>query len=134
MSIGYFLGKTEVEKAMALPLGEKVGRLLRGTPQLHSGQWLFIPFQIRLMIRTPASSCSLRDVLQKRLRKSDQRRAQTLNFHHPTFFISSNPNFRYKPNPAWLVPTTCRRASCIPRPRARAKLSASRRVAYPCRR
>jgi len=37
------LGKTEVEKAMALPLGEKVDRLLRDTPQLHDGKWLFIP-------------------------------------------------------------------------------------------
>ncbi len=37
------LGKTEVEKAMALPVGEKVGRLLRDTPQLHDGKWLFIP-------------------------------------------------------------------------------------------
>jgi hypothetical protein len=37
------LGKAEVEKAMALPLGEKVQRLLRDTPQLHDGKWLFIP-------------------------------------------------------------------------------------------
>jgi len=37
------LGKTEVEKAMALPLGEKVSWLLCDTPQLHDGKWLFIP-------------------------------------------------------------------------------------------
>ena len=37
------LGKAEVEKAQALPLGEKVNRLLRDTPPLHDGKWLFIP-------------------------------------------------------------------------------------------
>lgn len=37
------LGKAQVEQAMSLPLGEKVGRLLRETPQLHDGKWLFIP-------------------------------------------------------------------------------------------
>jgi hypothetical protein len=37
------LGKEQVEKALALPLGEKVGTLLRETPQLHDGKWLWIP-------------------------------------------------------------------------------------------
>ncbi len=37
------LGKEQVEKALALELGEKVGRLLRETPQFHDGRWLFIP-------------------------------------------------------------------------------------------
>jgi hypothetical protein len=37
------LGKAQVEQAMALPLGEQVGGLLRSTPQLHDGKWLFIP-------------------------------------------------------------------------------------------
>jgi hypothetical protein len=37
------LGKDQVEKALALELGDKVGRLLRETPQFHDGRWLFIP-------------------------------------------------------------------------------------------
>ncbi len=37
------LGKEQVERALALELGEKVGRLLRETPQFHDGRWLFIP-------------------------------------------------------------------------------------------
>jgi hypothetical protein len=44
---GYFiaqvvLGREQVEKAMSLNLGEIVGGLLRETPQLHDGKWLFI--------------------------------------------------------------------------------------------
>ena len=44
---GYFiaqvvLGREQVEKAMGLSLGEKVGNLLRETHQLHDGKWLFI--------------------------------------------------------------------------------------------
>ena len=37
------LGKAQVEQALTLNLGEKVGKLLRETPQLHDGKWLFIP-------------------------------------------------------------------------------------------
>jgi len=37
------LGKAQVEKALALDLGEKVGGILRVTPQLHDGKWLYIP-------------------------------------------------------------------------------------------
>jgi len=37
------LGKEQVEKALALPLGEKVGALVREAPQLHDGKWLWIP-------------------------------------------------------------------------------------------
>lgn len=37
------LGKEQVEKALGLSLGEKVGRMVRETPQLHDGKWLFIP-------------------------------------------------------------------------------------------
>jgi hypothetical protein len=37
------LGKAELEKAMALNLGEHVSKLLRETPRLHDGCWLFIP-------------------------------------------------------------------------------------------
>ena len=36
------LGKEQVEKALDLDLGENVGRVLRETPQLHDGRWLFI--------------------------------------------------------------------------------------------
>jgi hypothetical protein len=37
------LGKEQVEKALILPLGDKVGTLVRETPQLHDGKWLWIP-------------------------------------------------------------------------------------------
>ena len=37
------LGREQAEKAMSLELGEKVNRLLRETPQLHDGKWLWIP-------------------------------------------------------------------------------------------
>jgi hypothetical protein len=37
------LGKEQVEKALALELGEKVRRILQDTPQFHDGRWLFIP-------------------------------------------------------------------------------------------
>ncbi len=37
------LGKEQVEKAMGLELGEKVGKMLREMPQFHDGKWLFIP-------------------------------------------------------------------------------------------
>lgn len=36
------LGREQVEKALALPLGGKVGGMVRDTPQLHDGKWLFI--------------------------------------------------------------------------------------------
>ena len=36
------LGKDQVEKALGLALGAKVGKILRDTPQLHDGRWLFI--------------------------------------------------------------------------------------------
>jgi len=37
------LGKAQAEHALQLDLGEKVSRLLRETPQLRDGRWLFIP-------------------------------------------------------------------------------------------
>lgn len=37
------LGREQVEKALALPLGAKVGGMVRETPQFHDGKWLFIP-------------------------------------------------------------------------------------------
>lgn len=40
------LGKEQVEKALALELGEPVGKMVRETPQFHDGKWLFIPVSI----------------------------------------------------------------------------------------
>ena len=37
------LGKAQAERALALELGQKLGRMLREAPQLHDGRWLFIP-------------------------------------------------------------------------------------------
>jgi len=37
------LGREEGERALALALGEHVGGMLRDTPLLHDGRWLFIP-------------------------------------------------------------------------------------------
>jgi hypothetical protein len=37
------LGKDQVEKALSLTLGVKVGKMVRDTPQIHDGKWLFIP-------------------------------------------------------------------------------------------
>jgi hypothetical protein len=36
------LGKDQVEKALKLGLGRNVGTVLKETPQLHDGRWLFI--------------------------------------------------------------------------------------------
>lgn len=45
------LGKEQVEKALALELGAKVGGMLRDTPQLHDGKWLFIPITTQEEVR-----------------------------------------------------------------------------------
>jgi hypothetical protein len=37
------LGKAQAERALDLDLGETTGKLLRETPQLRDGRWLFIP-------------------------------------------------------------------------------------------
>lgn len=37
------LGKSELEKAFGLILGENVGKMVRETPMLHDGKWLFVP-------------------------------------------------------------------------------------------
>jgi hypothetical protein len=36
------LGKDQLEKALGLSLGEKVGKMVQETPLLHDGKWLFI--------------------------------------------------------------------------------------------
>jgi hypothetical protein len=37
------LGKAQADRALQLELGEKVSTMLRETPQLRDGRWLFIP-------------------------------------------------------------------------------------------
>lgn len=37
------LGKDQVEQALRLEFVSNVGKLLKETPQLHDGRWLFIP-------------------------------------------------------------------------------------------
>ncbi len=37
------LGKAQAERAQSLKLGEKVSKMLRESPQLRDGRWLFIP-------------------------------------------------------------------------------------------
>ena len=41
------LGKDQVEQALGLKLGKNVGTLLRETPQLHDGRWLFVKVKIK---------------------------------------------------------------------------------------
>jgi hypothetical protein len=45
LTVQIVLGKVEVEKAIALDLGEHVAAVLRDTPQFHDGRWLFIPLE-----------------------------------------------------------------------------------------
>ncbi|MEW5871210.1 MAG: DUF3788 domain-containing protein [Chloroflexota bacterium] len=51
------LGNAQVEQALQLELGENVGRLLRETPQLHDGRWLFIP------VRTAQDAADVQQLL-----------------------------------------------------------------------
>jgi hypothetical protein len=37
------LGKAQAEHALQLELGEKISRMLRKSPQLRDGRWLFVP-------------------------------------------------------------------------------------------
>jgi hypothetical protein len=37
------LGKAQAEQALSLELGEKTSKMVRETPQLHDGRWLWIP-------------------------------------------------------------------------------------------
>ena len=62
------LGREEGERALALPLGDHVGGMLRDAPLLHDGRWLFIPVttetdaadveQLLLVKRRPAKKNS----------------------------------------------------------------------------
>jgi hypothetical protein len=55
------LGKTEIEKASVLSLGETVAKALRETPGLHDGKWLFLK---------PQTGQDVEDILQLILTKS----------------------------------------------------------------
>jgi hypothetical protein len=64
---GYFvaqvvLGNAQVKQALGLELGESVGALLRETPQLHDGRWLFIP------VRTAQDVQDVQQLLQVKRR------------------------------------------------------------------
>ena len=37
------LGRAQAEQALALDLGDEVGKMLRERPQLRDGKWLYIP-------------------------------------------------------------------------------------------
>jgi Protein of unknown function (DUF3788) len=62
------LGREEGERALALPLGDHVGQMLRDAQLLHDGRWLFIPVtsetdaadveQLLLVKRRPAKTKS----------------------------------------------------------------------------
>ncbi len=45
MTAQIVLGKAEVQKAMALALGEHFYRVLRETPSFHDGLWMFVPLE-----------------------------------------------------------------------------------------
>jgi hypothetical protein len=45
MTAQVVLGKSEVEKALALSLGAHIGRVLRETTPFHDGLWMFIPLE-----------------------------------------------------------------------------------------
>jgi hypothetical protein len=55
------LGKTEVEKALGLPLGATIGKAVRETPAFHDGKWLFLK---------PESEQDVNDILNLILTKS----------------------------------------------------------------
>jgi hypothetical protein len=47
ITVQVVLGKAEVEKALALPLGSHIDRVLRETTPFHDGLWMFIPLESR---------------------------------------------------------------------------------------
>lgn len=59
------LGKAQAEHALQLELGEKVAKMLRESPQLRDGRWLFIPV---------TSESDVRDVESLLLEKMPQHR------------------------------------------------------------
>lgn len=45
------LGKDQVTQALTLKFGKNVGTVLRKTPQLHDGRWLFVKVKIARDVR-----------------------------------------------------------------------------------
>ena len=62
------LGKDQVEQALALKLGKNVGTVLRETPQLHDGRWLFIKVKIEKDVK------DIQQLLQVKRRPKPQNR------------------------------------------------------------
>lgn len=52
------LGRDQVEQALGLKLGKHVGTVLRETPQLHDGRWLFI------LVKSKRDAQDIRQLLQ----------------------------------------------------------------------
>ena len=67
------LGREQVEKALTLPLGENVRRVVHETPSLHDGRWLFIKIttetdvtdveQLLLLKKRPVKKENIRHLL-----------------------------------------------------------------------
>jgi hypothetical protein len=71
---GYFvaqivLGKDQVEQVLNLKLGKNVGTILRETPQLHDGRWLFIK------VKTAKDVKDIQQLLQVKRRPRPQKQA-----------------------------------------------------------
>jgi len=60
------LGREQVEKALTLSLGENVARVLRETPSLHDGRWLFI----KITTETDIADVEKLLLLKKRRKKA----------------------------------------------------------------
>ena len=56
------LGREHVEKALTLPLGDNVRRVVHETPSLHDGRWLFI----KIMTETDVTDVEQLMLLKRR--------------------------------------------------------------------
>src|SRR5512136_2618237 len=63
------LGKDQVEQALNLKLGKNVGTVLKETPQLHDGRWLFIK------VKTAKDVRDIQQLLQVKRRPKPQKQA-----------------------------------------------------------
>jgi hypothetical protein len=61
------LGKDQVEQALGLKLGKNVRTLLRETPQLHDGRWLFI------QVKTKKDVKDIQQLIQVKRRPKPQK-------------------------------------------------------------
>jgi hypothetical protein len=61
------LGRDQVEQALNLKLGKNVGTVLKDTPQLHDGRWLFIQVKAEQDVR------AIQQLLQVKRRPKPQR-------------------------------------------------------------